>query len=97
MDYINSVVHVQKEIDNILRAVYIWARAYVDNIICRAKSLDDLLLKLCILFKIFMAYNISIKLIKTFFNYPDVRLLGQEVNTLDLTIAKEKLDAIRLF
>ena len=96
MGYINSVVYVQREINNILRSVWDWARAYVDNIICGARSLNDFLSKLCILFEIFIAYNISIKLTKTFLNYPDVRLLGQEVNTLGLTTTKEKLDAIRL-
>lgn len=36
--YINSVAYVQKEINNILRKVRDWACAYVDNIICSAKS-----------------------------------------------------------
>lgn len=96
MGYINSVAYVQREIDNILRSICDWARIYVDDIICRARSLDDLLSKLCIFFEIFVTYNISIKPTKTFLNYPDVGLLGQEVNTLGLTTVKEKLGAIRL-
>ena len=96
IDYINSVAYVQWEIDNILRSVRDWARVYVNDIICGARSLDDLLSKLCILFEIFVTYNISIKPTKTFFNYPNIGLLGQEVNILGLTIAKEKLNAIRL-
>lgn len=96
MGYINSVAYVQREINNILRSICDWARAYVDNIICRARLLDNILSKLCIFFEIFVAYNISIKPTKTFLNYPDVGLLGQEVNTLGLTTAKEKLNAIRL-
>lgn len=90
MGYINFVAYVQREIDNISRNVCDWARTYVDNIICGATSLDDLLSKLYIFFEIFVAYNISIKLTKTFLNYPDVGLLGQEVNTLGLTTAKDK-------
>ena len=96
MDYINSVAYVQQEIHNILKSVWDWVHAYVNDIICGAKSLNNLLSKLRILFKIFVAYNISIKLTKTFLNYPNVGLLGQEVNTLGLTIAKKKLNAIRL-
>lgn len=96
MGYINSVAYVQREIDNILRNVCDWARTYVNNIICGARFLDNLLSKLCILFEIFVTYNISIKLTKTFLNYPSVGLLGQEVNTLGLTTAKEKLNAIKL-
>ena len=45
MGYINSVAYVQQEIDNILREVRAWAWAYVDDIICGARSLSDLLNK----------------------------------------------------
>lgn len=48
------------------------------------------------LFKIFLHYNISIKLTKSFLNYPDVGLLGQRVNSLGLTTSDKKLKAIRL-
>lgn len=60
MGYINSVAYVQREIDNILREVREWARAYVDDIVCGGKSLPDLLTKLRVLFDIFLRYNISI-------------------------------------
>lgn len=66
----------------------------MDNIICRAKSLFNLLKKLRILFDIFFKYNISIKLSKSFFNYLNVGLLGQQVNSLDLTTSEEMLKAI---
>lgn len=77
MGYINLVVYVQREIDNILRNVRNWAGAYIDDIICGGTSLDDLLRKLHILFEIFLYYNISIKPTKSYLNYPDVGLLGQ--------------------
>lgn len=96
MGYINFVAFVQREIDNILRSVRDWAHVYVDNIICGARSLNNLLSKLHILFEIFVTYNISIKLTKIFLNYPNIRLLNQKVNILGLTTAKKKLDAIRL-
>lgn len=86
--YINSVVYVQREIDNILRAVRAWARAYIDNIVCGAKSLSDLLDKLRTLFEIFLAYNISISPTKSYLNYPDVVLLGHRVDSLGLTTSK---------
>lgn len=97
MGYINSMAYVQYEIDNILRDVYAWAQAYMDDIICVAKFLLDLLQKFCILFKIFLKYNISIKPTKSFLNYPNVELLGQQVNFFDLTTSEEKLRAIKHF
>lgn len=63
---------------------------------CGARSLPDLLNKLRTLFEIFLYYNISIKPIKSYLNYPDVALLGQRVNSLGLTTLEEKLKAIRL-
>ena len=63
---------------------------------CRAKSLLDLLKKLRTLFEIFLAYNISISPTKSYFNYPDVVLLGQQVDSLGLTTSEQKLKAIKL-
>ena len=97
MSYINLVAYLQQEIDNILHQVRAWARAYVDDIVCDAKSLHDLLDKLRVLFEIFLHYNISIKPTKSFLNYPDVRLLGQRVNSLGLNTSDEKLKVIHLF
>ena len=78
-----------------MREVRAWARAYVDDIICEARSLSDLLEKLRILFDIFLEYNISIKPTKSSLNYPNVGLLGQRVNSLGLTKSEEKLRAIK--
>ncbi len=74
--YINSVAYVQRKIDNISRIIRSWAQAYIDDIVCGAKSLPDLLQKLRTLFEIFLAYNISISPTKSYFNYTDVVLLG---------------------
>lgn len=48
------------------------------------------------LFEIFLYYNISIKLTKSFLNYLDVRLFGQRVNFFGLTTSDKKLKAICL-
>ena len=77
MGYINSVAYLQREIDNILHNIRAWTQAYIDNIVCGAKSLPDLLAKLRTLFEIFLAYNISISPTKSYLNYPNVVLLGQ--------------------
>lgn len=60
-----------------------------------AKALSDLLEKLRILFDIFLKYNISIKLTKSFLNYLNVGLLGQQVYFLGLITLEEKLRAIK--
>ncbi len=96
MGYINSVAYVQCEIDNILWEIWEWAYAYVDDIVCGGKSLSDLFTKLRVLFDIFLHYNISIQPTKSYLNYLNVALLGQRVNSLGLSISKEKLKRVRL-
>lgn len=71
-----------------------WAQAYMNNIICNTKLLSNLLQKLRILFKIFLKYNISIKPTKSYINYYNIGLLGQQVNFLSLIIFTEKPKAI---
>lgn len=92
---INSVANRQREINNIFRNIWDCARLYVNNIIWNAKSLDNMLEKLQILLQKFVAFNISIKSIKTFFNYSDVGLLGQKVNCLSFTIIEKNLRVIK--
>lgn len=97
MRYINSVAYVQYKIDIILHNIWAWAQAYIDNIVCRAKSFLDLLDKLHTLFEIFHTYNISISPIKSYLNYLNVVLLGQQVDSLGFTTLEQKLKAIKLF
>lgn len=76
MGYINSVAYVQHKIDNILWDVREWAWAYINNIVYKRRFLPNLFAKLCILFDIFLCYNILIQAIKFYLNYFDVTLLG---------------------
>ncbi len=96
MGYINSIAYVQWEIGTIFRAVRVWASVYTDDIVCETTLATDLLQKFCVLFEIFVAYNISIKPTKTCLNYLDVGFLGQPVNFLGLTTSDDKLRAIQL-
>ena len=83
--------------NNILHEVWAGVQAYVDNIVCGARSLPDFLDKPRVLFEIFLHYIISIKPTKSFLNYLNIRLLGQRVNFLRLIIFNKKLRAICLF
>lgn len=52
--------------------------------------------KLWIFFRIFVAYNLSVKSTKTFLNFFNVSFFGQKINILSLTIVKIMLDIIKL-
>lgn len=56
----------------------------------------DLLMKLRVLFEIFLCYNILIQPTKSYLNYPNIILLGQQINSLRLLTSKENLKAVRL-
>lgn len=95
MDYINLVAYVQQEIVNILCDVQAWGQAYIDNIICGARSLFHLFHKLQVFFEVFLCYNIFIKPLKLYLNYPDMELFWQKVNFLGLITSDKKLKVIR--
>lgn len=90
----NSVVYIQQSINNILRPLREFVRAYIDDIISGACFFSRHVTNLQAIFDLCIQYNISIKLIKVFFNYSSVNLLGQHVNSLGLTTVKDKLAAI---
>ena len=47
------------------------------------------------LFQIFVKYNISISLTKTFLSYPNINLLSYKVDSLGIATPEDKLKAIR--
>lgn len=94
MSYRNSLAYVQRRIDIILRPCRIFARAYVDDICIFSKSLQEHIVHLREVFRILNSYNIGLKPSKAFIGYPSVQLLGQRVDALGMTTAKEKLEAI---
>lgn len=96
MGYINLNNHVKGRINNIFCDIWPWVQVYVDNIICKTKSLLDLLYKLCILFKVFFHYNILIKSTKLYLNYLNIGFLDQQVKFLSLNILEKKLKVIWL-
>lgn len=90
----NSVAYVQRSIDNILRSLKNFVRAYINDIDSGACFFTWHVIDLQAIFDLCIQYNISIKPTKVFFNYPSVNLLGQHVNFLDLTTAEDKLATI---
>lgn len=82
---------MQKVINNIFCEVKDYGCVYIDKIICIGKFLNNLFFKLRILFQIFVAYRILIKLTNLFLNYLDMGLFEQYINFLDLTTIIKKL------
>ena len=98
MNYKNSSVYVQRQIDRLLRSFRAFAKTYVDDIVVHSNILQEHLAHLKQIFDMLRANNISIKSKKTFIDYPTVHLLDQKVDSLELVIVEKKLKTIsRLF
>lgn len=89
----NSVAYVQRQMDTLLRRLE-FARAYIDDIVVRSKSLQEHLSHLRQLFNLFVNKNIGLNPVKVFLGYPEVTLLGQRVNALGLATTEQRLKAL---
>ena len=94
MGYKGSIAYVQREIDRVLRPYRDFARAYVDDVVIASKTLDEYVEHLHKVFALFLEKGISVKPTKSYVGYPSVKLLGQRVDSLGLSTAEEKLEAI---
>src|SRR5436190_22675868 len=94
MSFCNSVTYVQQQIDNILRLLRAFVRAYIDDIVIFSRTLDDHLSHLYQLFSLLSQYNIVINPKKAYIGFPTIRLLGQKVSSLGLSTTQDKIDAI---
>ena len=85
---------MQREIDRVLRLYRDFARAYVDDVIIAFKILEEYIAHLYKVFGTFVKKGILVKPSKLYIDYPLITLLGQRVDLLGLSIAKEKLATI---
>ena len=90
----NSILYVQRQMNDILRIFRQFVKVYIDDVIIRSNSLKEHLTHLRIVFNLFVKFNIAIKSIKVFIDYSNVALLEQRVNSLKFSISEEKLRAI---
>ena len=94
MGYMNSAAYVQRQLDNKLRDLHEFVRAYIDDIIIFSDTLDDHLDHLDRLFSRLKELNIHLAPTKAYIGFPSVVMLGIRVDSLGLTTPEEKLRAI---
>ena len=97
MNYRNSSIYVQRQIDRILRLCRIFARVYIDDVVVFSKFLNDHILHLKSIFELMFRNNIFINSVKAFIEYSSINLLRQHVNSLSLSIDEKKIKAIAQF
>jgi hypothetical protein len=93
MKHRNITAYVQREMNNLLRE-YLFAKAYIDDVMIFSKTLEDHLEHFDKVFVLFQKMNITLKAIKTYFEYLTIALLDQKIDSLDLFTTEDKLKAI---
>ena len=94
MNYKNSSIYVQRQIDRLLRKFRRFARAYVDDIVIYFKTAKKHAQHLRSVFDMLRQNNIFIKSSKAFLDYSFVRLLDQKIDSFELSTSEKKLRAI---
>ena len=98
MNYKNSSIYVQRQIDRFFRFYRVFAKTYVNDIVIHSNILQKHLAHLTKIFNMLRVNNISIKFEKIFTDYFIVHLLDQKVDSLELITIEKKLKIIsRLF
>lgn len=80
--------------DNILRFFRAWCRAYVDDVITVSDTLEEHVERLHLLFDTLERYNICLDPKKARIGFPNLTVLGKEIDSLGMTTKEEKLEAI---
>ena len=97
MNYKNSSIYVQRQINRLLRTFREFARAYVDDIVIFSHIKKEHKFHLRRVFIVLIENNIFIKVVKVFFDYSSISLLNQKVDSFDLITFEKKLKTISKF
>ena len=97
INYKNSSIYVQKQIDRFFRIYQKFVKIYIDDIIIFSRILEKHVTYLRQIFDKFVQFNIFIKFIKTFIDYLFVQLLDQKIDFYTLFTNEKKLKTIFKF
>lgn len=93
MNWRNSSIYVQRKINNIFRE-YLYIKAYIDNVIIFSNLLKEYLNYFNVIFFLFYKWEITLKASKTYFEYFNISLLEQKIDSFELSMSSDKLKVI---
>lgn len=94
MNYKNSPVYAQRQIDEILKEFRDFAKAYIDDVVIFSTFLTEHLKHLEKVFSLFEKFNVALKPSKTFLKYSTITLLRQKIDSFEMSTSIEKLKTI---
>src|SRR5204863_10000780 len=94
MRFINFIIYVQQQLDNKFRNFCRFCRIYIDDIIIISTTLKKHMKHLDKIFSKLTKFHINLALIKSYISFSDVKLLEQQIDSLDISTSKTKLEAL---
>jgi hypothetical protein len=93
MGYVNSIQHVQRQMEHIMRDLS-FVRVYVDDFIIYSNSLAEHKQHLTAVFERLDGLRFSLNLKKCFIGYPSATILSQHVDAFGLATTSERMAAV---
>ena len=94
MNFKNSSIHVQRQMNNIFRKHRNFVKFYINDIVIFSIILKKHLIHLQKILKLLRQINITLKSMKIFLDYFMIELLEQKMNNLDFITIQKKLKTI---
>ena len=94
MNYKNTSMYVQKQMNNLMKSFRNFARAYIDDVMIFNNSLKKHLNHLNKIFQLFDNCNITFKTKKIYLKYSFIFFFDQKIDSLRLTTIDDKLKTI---
>jgi len=94
MRFINSMIYVQKQIDNHLQLFKKFIKIYINNIIIFSRTFQNHLQHFRKVFTLLKKLHIILNSKKSYFEFLIINLLDQKVLSLELIIIQNKIEVI---
>ena len=94
MKFINSAVYIQHQLDNKFRNYHVFCQFYIDDMIVASETLEDHVHHLDLVFHKLFELRICLVPDKAYIDFPSMKLLGQCVDSLEMSTSEAKIKAI---
>src|SRR5436190_643363 len=94
MKFINSIVYVQQQLDNKFGNFCRFYRIYINDIIIISTILEKHMKHLNKIFDKLAEFHINLTFSKFYINFLNIKLLEQQVDNLDMSTSKAKLETL---
>ena len=95
MGFKNSILYVQRKMNEFLRSYRHFAKCYINNIMIFSRSAKEHFQHLKTIFALFIRFKIILKSKKSYLNYLLIILFEQRVNDFEFITIKKRVITIK--